>query len=376
MSGFRASASLAVLVLFGAACAGEGDVSAGDESTRTVVATTATPTTTTTPTTTPTPTTTTPQATTTTSVDRVSLTWATPTVLPESVGVEVQATTGNEWPMLVALPDESARAGKLPVVVYFHGSAAGTPVDGLDAIARQGAVVVVPRWILPNWRFTNLGALSPEEYADGYWFDVAACAFAAAQEVAVEYGGDANATTVAGFSAGVHPAAWVALAPPRNNLCPEREYVRPQALVLGDSQLLFQGTGWDATFEEPGSLAVDTVERFLNPDRWVGVPEGFTAYLWSTEATADARDVEETDLWLRTRMQDSEMLISDLVSVGAFEDGRILFDDNALLLEKRLGEAGVPVLHERFSTNHSYTSDVYDRILQLVNGLPLVEASP
>jgi len=267
----------------------------------------------------------------------------------------------------------------LPIVVYFHGSTSGTPLNGLDQLAEQGAVVVVPRWILPEWNFGNLGILTEAEYADGYWFDVAACAYAAAQDAAVKYGGDPTATTLVGFSAGIHPAAWVTLTPPRNDLCPERDSVRPEAMVIGDSQLLFQGPGWDETFEDPNSLALDTVDRLLNPKRWTGLPDDFAAYLWSTESTAYRRELEDpstAESWIHTRSTEPEVLIDDLRAVGAYDDGAIMFDDNALLLEKRLGDAGFSVLHETFPTNHAYTAGVHDRIGALVAGEELVATAP
>jgi acetyl esterase/lipase len=254
--------------------------------------------------------------------------------------------------------------------VYFHGSALGTPLDGVDQLARQGAVVVGPRWVLPGWSLTSLNVLTPEEYVDGYWFDVASCAFAAAQDVASTYGGDLDRTTVVGFSAGVHPAIRTGLGDPRNDLCPDRQpTVRPTALVTGDSQFLFQGNEFDAAFEDSDSLASDTVDRILNPQRWASVPDGFGVYLWSTESGAYLRESENppgVDSWLRTRLPGEATLFDDLDAVGAFDDGRIGFQDNGRLLEKRLQDQGVPVVHEVFPTDHFYAPGVYDRISELV----------
>ena len=139
------------------------------------------------------------------SVESVSLTWETP--------------DGDVWPIEVIHPVDSVSSG-WPVLVTFHPSVTGTGVRDFSAVASDGVVVVAPRWITPEWSETNLEAVSAEEYVDGRWFDVAACAFAAAQSVATDYGGDPERTTVEGFSAGVHPAAWVGLGAVRDDLCP------------------------------------------------------------------------------------------------------------------------------------------------------------
>lgn len=221
------------------------------------------------------------------------LTWTTPDVEPPLVGVDVQRTVGEEWALEVFHPTESAAEG-WPVVVVFHGATSGSALGAnMREVARQGAVVIAPRWAPPAWSETNLNALSAEEYSDGYWFDVGACGLTAAQQIATEYGGDPARTTVVGFSAGVHPAAWTGLGVVRNNLCPDRDpIVPPIGMVIGDAQWLFQGANWDETFLDPDSLARDTVDRFLNPQRWVDLPDEFYAFLWSSESRAWARRVE------------------------------------------------------------------------------------
>jgi len=297
-------------------------------------------------------------------------TWTTPA--SDLTGLELQ-TTGEEWPMAVAHPDTERPPFGWPVVVYFHGWANGTPFDGLDQLASRGIVVVAPRWAPPGWAPPNLDYLSTEDYADGYWFDVAACALAAAQEVAVEYDGNPGQTTVVGFSAGVHPAARTALGSPRTDLCPDRDpIVQPGAMVAGDSQWMFQADIFDSAFEQTDSPATDTVDRILNPDRWVNLSPSFRVYLWSTHSTAWERDVDNPPApgsWLGTRVLDGATLIEDLEQVSAFDDGRILFDDNARLLELRLRQEGVKVLHEVFPTDHSYAPGVYDRIVEVVFGV-------
>lgn len=301
------------------------------------------------------------------------LTWTTPGMEPPLAGVDVQWTVGQEWALEVVHPVETTQGGR-PVVVVFHGSTTGSALgSNMTELARQGAVVVAPRWAPPAWSATNLNALSAEEYSDGYWFDVGACALSAAQQIASEYGGDPKRTTVVGFSAGVHPAAWTALGVARNNLCPDRDkFTPPIGMIIGDAQWLFQGAIWDETFLDPDSLAKDTVDRFLNPARWVGMPDGFYAYLWNSESRAWARSVENppsTDSWLATRREDMSTLLVGLDAVGAFDDGFILFPDNRLLMAKRLDEAGITVMQDFVATDHNYTPAIFDRMEELVAGV-------
>lgn len=307
------------------------------------------------------------------------LTWTTPNMEPAIAGADVQRTVGQEWALDVVHPVESSVDG-WPIVVVFHGSTAGSVIFGGDMkdVARQGAVVVAPRWAPPAWSAENLKVLSAEEYIDGYWFDVGGCALSAAQEVAIEYGGDPARTTVVGFSAGVHPTAWTALGLARNNLCPDREpFTPPTGMVAGDAHWLFQGGNWDEDFRDPESLAANTVERFLDPSLWRTLPAEFTAYLWSTESLAWNRSIENPpaeDSWLQIRVGHIPGVLEDLESVGAFDDAVLLFPDNGLLLAWRLEGAGVTVLHESFSTDHNYAAPVYDRIVEVMTGAPFSES--
>ncbi|NNE75408.1 MAG: hypothetical protein HKN26_17220 [Acidimicrobiales bacterium] len=298
------------------------------------------------------------------------LTWTTPTVAPADVGTVVQATTGEAYPMTIAYPAAEPPVEGWPIVVHFHGAELGTSLYELDQHLGDRAVVVAPRWAPTAWSSQNLDALTAAEYADGYWFDVAACGLAAAQDAAVERGGDATRMTIVGFSGGVHPAARTALGEARNDLCPDREpAARPQAMIVGDSQFLFQGDNWDETFADSASLAPDTVDRMLNPSRWSPRPVGFVVYLWTTDATYWTRAIANppaADSWITNRLPDGAALLEDLAAVGAFDDEKIMFGDNALLLQMRLESAGVPVLHEFFPTNHTYAPGVYERISEIV----------
>ncbi|MCV2393691.1 hypothetical protein OEB99_05160 [Actinotalea sp. M2MS4P-6] len=262
--------------------------------------------------------------------------------------------------------------GGWPVLVTFHGAAAGTSAVDMSAVASAGAVVVGPRWIDPSWDESNLAVLSASDYVEGAYFDVATCALGAAQDVAAAHGGDPGRTTVEGFSAGAHAAAWVGLGVARADPCPEQEVVAPVAMVVGDGQWVFEGFAgeWDAAFAGGSSTAADTVDRFLGADRWA-VPDGFVAYLWSSESTDVDRDVENPpadDSWIRAR--GGEDLVDDLDAVGAFDDGSIGFLDNGLLMELRMQDAGLSVLHEQLAGGHSRKPEMVERTISVLWGEP------
>ena len=296
--------------------------------------------------------------------ERESLSWVTP--------------DGESWPLDIVHPVDQVEGG-WPVLVTFHGAASGTSASELAGVARSGVVVVGPRWATPEWTIGNLGAIGAADYVDGAVFDGAKCALAAAQAAAADHGGNPDWTTVEGFSAGVHAAAWVGLGVVRNDPCPDAEIVAPVAMVVGDSQWVFQGVfgdEWDAAFADESSRAPDTVDRFLNPERWDG-PDGFEAYLWSSESTDFDRPVENppaADSWLRTRGGDD--LIEDLDTVGGFDDGAIGFLDNGLLQEYRMQQAGLAVVHEQHPGGHDRKPQAIERTIELVWQEPIGDSCP
>lgn len=233
-------------------------------------------------------------------------------------------------------------------------------------------VVVAPRWATPEWTLSNLEAIGTgAAYASGEFFDVAQCAFAAAQKAATDHGGNPEWTTVEGFSAGVHPAAWVGLGLVRDDPCPDAVTVAPIGLVLGDSNWLFQRDQFDGAFGDESSPGTDTVDRYLNPERWT-VPDGFVAYLWSSESTVTERPVEmppSAESWLRARGDDD--LVDDLDSVGALDDGSVGFLDNGLLQHLRMRQAGITVAHEQLPGDHSRKAGMIARVVDVVWQVPL-----
>ena len=51
--------------------------------------------------------------------------------------------------------------------------------------------------------------------------------------------------------------------------------------------------------------------------------------------------------------------------MGAFDDERIDWHDNALLMEQRTKSAGMDVRNEVYDIGHAYTDEVYDLIFSV-----------
>lgn len=344
------TAAIACLMLVAVACSSTEDANedAGADTTTTVVA----------PTTTAAPTTTTTSATT-TDEDRATVGFE---VLRDEQIVYFTDDEGD-WTMDVFHPSEP---GPWPLVVIYHGMTTNPSASEARTIAGTGAVVVAPRWIK-----RTPPTMTREEYIDGHEFDRAACATAAAQELATSYGADPAKTTVAGFSAGMHPAAWVGLGVVREDLCDVSMSHLPTGLVLGDSQFLFYEEGWDDSFADTESPAPDTTDRFVNPERW-NLDGDVAVYLWTSDAV-HGRSVASpppSDSWITARDTTGD-LVEDLEALDAFDDEFIDWRDNAKLLEMRLAESGYSVIREDVGGGHSYGASVFEMIDTLIHRDPL-----
>lgn len=260
----------------------------------------------------------------------------------------------GEWAMSVYYPDTP---GPWPLVVVYHGMTLVPATSEARTIAMSGAVAVAPLWLK-----ATPPTITREQYIDGELFDRAACAVSAAQQVAAAYDADPQRTTVAGFSAGVHPAAWVGLGIVRDDLCAEPQLYPPIGLILGDSQMLFYEEGWDEMLADPDSTGSDTLDRYVNPERW-NLPDGFSAYLWTSDHV-HGRPVENpptADSWLWSR-DTTGTLGEDLAALDAYDNEWIGWEDNGPLLELRLCAAGYEATHEFVGGGHNYSSTVYDAI--------------
>lgn len=278
-------------------------------------------------------------------------------ILQESAIVYHEDEEGT-WTMDVHYPDAQ---GPWPLVVVYHGMTTGRSNSEAREIARRGAVAVAPQWIK-----TLPPELTREEYIEGDLLDRAACAVGKAQEVAGDFGADPADTTVAGFSAGMQPAAWVGLGAMRIDGCAQPMTYQPVGLVLGDNQFIFYEDGWDASFADPESPATDTLDRLINPDRW-SVPDDLAVYLWTSDYR-HGRAIENppaSDSWIWGR-DTTGTLVDDLTALGAFDDEWIGWMDNALLMELRMKAAGIDVVHEAVGGGHNYSPAVYDAIEALL----------
>ncbi|NND01394.1 MAG: hypothetical protein HKN91_01275 [Acidimicrobiia bacterium] len=262
------------------------------------------------------------------------------------------------WEMKVFYPEAE---GPWPLVVVYHGIPEGPSVTEARAIAARGAVAMAPRWVK-----VYPPTMTREEYIDGALFDRAACAVNAGQQLAADYGADHSRTTISGFSAGMHAAGWVGLGLVRNDLCQSPLLSQPRGVVLGDSQFLFYEGGWDESMANPGSPAADTLDRFVNPDRY-NVAEDVSVYLWTSDHR-HGRDVEispGTASWIGQR-DTTGTLLDDLMAIGAFDDEWIDWTDCGRLMEKRMSTAGIDVVHESVGGGHYYGAAVYDAIEEIM----------
>jgi len=273
--------------------------------------------------------------------------------------VEYLSDAEGSWTMDVYAPDGG---GPWPLVVVYHGMTTGASNAESLQIARTGAVAVAPHW---------LKKVSPqitaEEYMNGALFDRAACATAVAQQMAPELGADPSNTTIAGFSAGMHPATWIALGLVRSMEGCGAVLQEPSALVAGDSQFTWFLDAFDETIADPTSQAADTVDRFVNPSRWE-VSDDLTVYLWTSDFR-HGRDLEvpvPDDSWIHIR-DTTGSLLDDLKSVGALDDEFVDFGDSADVMAMWMNEAGIDVTNERVGGGHEYGPKVYAAIDGLIH---------
>ncbi len=261
------------------------------------------------------------------------------------------------WAMDVFYPDAE---GPWPLVVVYHGMTTFPALMEARLIAAQGAVAVAPQWLKVTSQF-------PEKYIDGTWLDRASCAVNMAQHHSEEFGADPDRTTAVGFSAGTLPAHWAGLGLMRDELCDEPLLAQPVGAVMGDNQFIFFDRVWDSVIEGPsGAMAEDTLDRFVNPQRW-DVPSDLAVYLWTSDFRY-GRDIDNPpgdESWIHLR-DTTGTLIDDLAAVGAFDDEDIDWMDNALLMEMRMLAAGIDVEHEAVGGGHSYSETVFDAIQELI----------
>lgn len=271
--------------------------------------------------------------------------------------------TDGETTLTVDVFHPAEGTGPWPVVVaYPYYSAGASDASTARAMAERGAVAFAPVTVTVAYD-------DPALYIDGFLFDRGACAVGFAQAHAAEYGGDPTRTTVLGTGGGEHQALWAALGLERDDVCDEPIRYAPVGLVVGMPQLLFQVDYWDETVADPESNALDTLDRYWNPERWQFSDE-LRGHIWVTADNSNIReiDTQPTDeSWIHSR-DVTGTLVEDLDAFGAFDDGVIRYDDNARLLYLVMRRAGIPVTLDQMATSSwDGQSGQYDRMWSIIS---------
>jgi len=264
----------------------------------------------------------------------------------------------GSWTLNVAYPDTN---GPWPLIVVIPPSAGASRTVAAELVER-GAVVISGE----DWAPAEAWVSDPAPHLYGA-MDRAACIVSWAQAHADEYDADPELTTVTGYSGGAMAAAWVGLGLADDSKCDDPIAHLPVALVPGESQFLFHSARWDPYFESGDPEPIDTLDGLINPARWEVSPDLRVA-LWSaTNPIGETRAVENPpgdDSWVWIREVASPH-VDDLAALGAFDDERIDWADNARLMELRMNDAGINVINEVYDIGHSYTDEVYDLIFSI-----------
>jgi acetyl esterase/lipase len=229
-----------------------------------------------------------------------------------------------------------------------------------EELAQRGVVAVVAdSWTIQGW-------IDPAPHLYGE-MDRAACVVGWAQAHAADYNANPEATTVDGYSGGAMAAAWVGLGLADDSECQYPIEVLPTGLVAGESQFLFHHQRWDESFASGDPEPLATLDGYFNADRWTVSPYLEVA-LWSaTNPIGETRSIENppaVDSWIWLR-EAGTPVVNDLTALGALDDERIDWSDNALLMEHRMQQAGVNVQNATYDIGHEYTDEVYDLIMSI-----------
>lgn len=263
----------------------------------------------------------------------------------------------GDWTLRVFYPDAE---GPWPLVVTIPWSQSVAYAG--EEIARRGAVAVVA----DSWARPEASTSDPALILYGE-MDRAACVVGWAQAHASDYGANAAATTVNGYSGGAMPAGWVGLGLADDGACPDQIVEPPIGLVLGESQFLYHHQRWDPFFESGDPEPVATLDGLINPDQWTIAPD-LRVGLWSAaQPIGETRAIEnppadDSWIWLRDR---ASPFMDDFVAIGALDDNLIDWSDNADLMALRMKQAGVEVRNEVYPIGHRYEDPVYDLIFAI-----------
>jgi acetyl esterase/lipase len=261
----------------------------------------------------------------------------------------------GEWTLDVFYPTGD---GPWPLVVVLP-PAMSVDYVGVNLAERGVVAVVADSWTIEGW-------VDPAPHLYGE-MDRAACVVGWAQAHASDYSANPDATTVDGYSGGAMAATWVGLGLADDSECDDPIETLPVGLVAGESSFLFQHERWDDSFASGDPEPLATIDGLFNADRW-NVSPALQVALWSaSRPIGETRSIENppaTNSWIRLR-EAGTPVVNDLTALGALDDERIDWSDNALLMEHRMQQAGVNVQNATYGIGHEYTDEVYDLIMSI-----------
>ena len=252
----------------------------------------------------------------------------------------------SEWTLHLARP---AADGPWPLIVIVPPQAPSNAA--VRDLAERGAVVVQgDAWVQPD-AFVR----DPDPHLYGA-MDRAACIVSWAQAHAGDYDAVAEVTTITGYSGGAMAATWVGLGLADDSNCDDPIAHLPVALAPGESQFLFHHARWDPAFASGDPEPRATLAGLFDSENWNVSPD-LRVGLWSAaDPIGETRAIENPpadDSWIWLR-DDATPVVDDLTDLGAFDDEKITWRDNALLMEQRMQLASIDVRNE-----------VYDLIFEL-----------
>ena len=275
---------------------------------------------------------------------------------------------GHEYLLDVYVP---AGEGPWPVVVAFHGGPLykghSTNTFVAKAAAEAGMVVFVPNWV-EDWPPIKFGMdVEFMRSTD----PVYRCAMAFAQHEAAKYGGDPNSTVTYGFSAGVRPAAVLALGPvmePAPGCLAQAPPMRPVGTVLGDGDYFYHDLPFDVGFDADPEGMLAITDEILDPSSWpVDLSTRFR--IWAADPGTVPRsfgDPWDEEGWLAQRDPDGAIR-EDLDELGQLDDGFIRASDEGLLFATRLQRHGIDATIDFLAGDHTTLDKIPETVGYLLD---------
>ena len=128
--------------------------------------------------------------------------------------------------------------------------------------------------------------------------------------------------------------------------------------VLGDGEYFWHSAAFDDAFATNPAEMLRATNVFMDPSKWRSGPP-LRIRLWAAADRTAPRDLGEegSDDWLDDRDPEGT-LRSELVALGAMDDGSIDYLDSAALFERRAMADGVDVRLDVYPGGHTTTGNV------------------